>query len=62
MKIVCTDNFDRGTEAESFVLWPMPKMAALELAAVLNRHFSGSASPNYYKVVEDDYKLFTPDY
>lgn len=62
MRIVCTDNFDRETVPEHFVLWPMPKDAALELANVLNRHFSGSTSRDYYKVVENDYQLFTPDF
>lgn len=57
MRIVNADNFDSDYPNESFELWVMPRDAAKEIAAALNKHFSGPYSPRYWKVVENDYEL-----
>jgi hypothetical protein len=57
MRIVETDNFGGDYPDEKFVLFPMGEQAAKEIAAVLNKHFSGDYAPRYYIVVQNDYKL-----
>lgn len=64
MRIVETDNFDGDYPDESFVLrYSLHPEAAKNIAEVINSYCSGTESPRYWKVVDDDYELspgFTP--
>ena len=58
MKIVCTDNFDRGIYPEELVTsHSIDEDVAKSVANYLNHKFCGVNSPYFYKVVEDTYKL-----
>lgn len=58
MRIVRKDNFDRDEISEEFILWRFrSKTNAEAIARYLNEE-SGPDGPYYYKVVEDDYKLY----
>lgn len=58
-KIVNTDNFGGDYPDERFIdLPPMPRCAADEIAAVINKHLcDGPHCSRYYKVVPADYRL-----
>lgn len=59
MKIVCTDNYARDTVADRLVAEGVKHEGeALAMAAGLNGAFGGENSPNYYKAVPDDYRLW----
>ena len=63
MKVIQTDNFD--TESVSDVL-VAENVSSERLGKImtdaLNEKLSGSNSSVYFKLVEDDFKLFTRDY
>ncbi|KKL62672.1 hypothetical protein LCGC14_2182840 [marine sediment metagenome] len=63
LKVIQTDNFD--TESVSDVL-VAENVSSERLGKImtdaLNEKLSGSNSSVYFKLVEDDFKLFTRDY
>lgn len=56
-RIVQASNFDKEWFNETFILWPMNDYSAKIIATTLNRDSVGSGE-YYYKVVDDDYKLY----
>lgn len=56
-RIVQASNFDKDWFNEEFILWPMPEESCKQIARVINE----ACCPNseyYYKVVDNDYKLY----
>lgn len=58
MKIVRTDNFDRGTVDDVLVAQRVSEHYGKIIVELLNDMYSGSDSPDYFMLVSDDYKLF----
>jgi len=58
VKIICTDNFAREERADSLVAENLREDYAEEIAKFLNEKYGGADSPNYFKAVPDDYKLW----
>lgn len=56
MKIILTDNFGRDYPNEKVIKEGLKKKAA-EIEADRLNSLEGPNSPDYYKVVEDDYVL-----
>lgn len=58
MKVINTDNFDRENKSDYLICENVNSFYAPLIAKLLNAKLSGVDSPNFYKAVEDDYKLF----
>lgn len=56
-RILQASNFNEDWFNESFILWPMQEQYAKQIADTLNKE-SGENSRYYYRVVENDYKLY----
>lgn len=56
-KIVQASNHNLDWYNESFILWSMPYDVCKEIADIINKH-EGMNSAHYYKVVDNDYKLY----
>lgn len=62
MKIVCASNFDRDNFQEEFINLPVySEEIGKKLVRAINDLCSGPDSPNYYKLVLDNYVLKGPD-
>ena len=58
MKIINTDNFDRESKADTLVCSNITnKTFGVAMTQALNFHYSGDSSPNYFRLVEDDFRL-----
>jgi len=57
MKIIKKDNFDRENVSDVLVCENCPIGYATLIADLLNNR-AGEDSPDYYKAVPDDYKLY----
>lgn len=55
-RIIDTDNFGGDYPDEKFVLWPMRRESAEQIAAILNAD-AGEHARRYYRVVDDGYVL-----
>ena len=62
MKIIQVDNFDRESISDILVAENVHKEYIKTIVRTLNTKYSGDYAENYYKAVEDDYKLFERDY
>ena len=62
MKIIKVDNFDRESVSDTLIATNISNYYAKLIAALLNEKLSGTHFSDFYRVVEDDYKLyeFTP--
>jgi len=58
MKIVMTDNFARETVADFLVCTDIDEPLASKIVDSLNSEFSGETSPNWFRVYEDDRRLW----
>ena len=58
MKIINTDNFDREDHSDSLVCENVSEFYGKIIVKALNDKLSGSTSPDYYRLVPDDYKLY----
>lgn len=58
MKIIRVDNFNRESVSDSLVAENVSEYYAKIVVKLLNEKLSGCTSPNYYRAVEDDYKLY----
>jgi hypothetical protein len=58
MKIICVDNFARETHDDTLVCENVSEYYGKILVDLLNDKLSGEHSSDYYKLVEDDYKLY----
>lgn len=59
MKIICVDNFNRESRSDSLVAENINAYYAKFIVEKLNENLSGDQSPNFYRVVTDNYKLYT---
>lgn len=57
MKIICKDNFDRETVDDHLVAENVSEYYGNRIVKMLNDK-EGENSENYYKLVEDGYKLY----
>lgn len=59
MKIICKDNFDRDSISDRLVCSEIKSHVYADfIADALNKRFGGESSPEYFKAVQDDYKLY----
>ena len=58
MKIICVDNFNRENMADELVCENVNEYYREHIVDFLNKKFGGDDSFNYYRLVEDDYKLW----
>lgn len=63
MKIICVDNFDRELYPDVLIAEGITNKVLGEfMVESLNNKYSGAQSSQFYKLVPDDYVLFTRDY
>lgn len=60
MKIIATDNFDREMYSDQLICENISKAYGIKFVHLLNKEVTDN-SQWYYKLVEDDYKLFVYD-
>lgn len=58
MKIICVDNFARETHDDVLVCENVNHFYGQFIVNMLNEKLSGELSSDYYRLVEDDYKLY----
>lgn len=58
MKIIAVDNFDRDTHSDTLVLDNVNKYYGEIIVEHLNDKLSGDYALDFYRLVEDDYKLY----
>lgn len=57
MKIICEDNFNRDYISDWLVAENVSSIMGKRIVKLLNE-YEGKDSPNFYKLVKDDYKLY----
>ncbi|RXZ78039.1 hypothetical protein EBB07_28700 [Paenibacillaceae bacterium] len=58
MKIIKTDNYDRDSVADILIAENINTYYGEKMVDLLNDKFSGEGSSDFYKLVEDNYKLW----
>jgi hypothetical protein len=58
MKIICVDNFARDTVNDTLVCENVNEYYGKFLVNQLNDKLSGDHSPDFYKLVDDNYVLY----
>ena len=58
MKIICTSNFDNESVDDRLIAENVNHFYAQYIVTYLNDKFSGDTSPDYFRIVTDDYKLY----
>jgi len=58
MKIIKTDNFDRDCISDVLIAENVNEYYGKFITGVLNKKYSGEHSPDFYRLVQDDYKLY----
>ncbi|PAD70588.1 hypothetical protein CHH83_01950 [Bacillus sp. 7586-K] len=58
MKVICVDNFARETHDDVLVCENVNDFYGKFIVNMLNEKLSGEHSSDYYRLVEDDYKLY----
>jgi len=58
MKIICKDNFDRESVADSLVADNVNEFYGKHIVNFFNDRFSHDYSPNFYVLVPDSYVLW----
>lgn len=58
LKIIAIDNFDRESVADLLVADNVHENYANEIADFLQQRYGGNYAPRFYKVVDDDHKLW----
>lgn len=59
MKIIRVDNFGRETVSDELVCENVNKYYAKAILAFLIEKYSGDTAPSYFRLVENNYKLYT---
>lgn len=59
MKIILVDNYDRDTVPERVIAAQVDDRWAPKIASLLNENYSGDRSPDFFRVVGEDYQLKT---
>ena len=58
MKIIVVDNFDRESESDTLVAENVNKYYGEFIVDFLNDKFSGDSSSEWFRLVEDNHKLY----
>lgn len=58
MQIIKTSNFDNEAVSDEVIAEKVPTYYSTVITSELNRVFGGSESSDFFKAVEDDYKLY----
>jgi len=58
MKIICVDNFNRESITDDLVCTNVSEYYGEYIVDFLNKKFGGDNSFNFYRLVNDDYKLW----
>lgn len=58
MKIICIDNYARVSISDSVVAEHVPDHYVKTIVNVLNEKHGGGSSSDYFKAVDNDYKLY----
>lgn len=58
MKIIAVSNFNNESVSDVLVAENVSEYYAKYIVEFLNSKFSGTSSPNYYRAVLDDHKLY----
>jgi hypothetical protein len=58
MKIICVDNYSRDTIDDVLVCENVNEYYGKFLVDQLNARLSGEHSPDFYRLVENDHKLY----
>lgn len=59
MKIICCDNYGRENVSDTLVAKNISEYYGRIVVEALNKEIDDSYSDCYFKLVEDDYKLYT---
>lgn len=62
MKVIRIDNFARENVSDKLVCENVSHYYGEIITKYLNENFSGENSPDFYKLVDDDYKLYVFEY
>jgi len=58
MKIIQVDNFDREAISDELIAENVPYFWGVRITNWLNETFSGETSPDYFRLVPDNYVLY----
>lgn len=58
MKVIKISNFDLETVSDTVIAEGIIQYYAESIAELLNKEFGGDDSPDYFKAVENNYKLY----
>lgn len=58
MKIICVDNFNRDGHSDELVCENVNEFYGKRITTFLNAKFSGETSSDFYRLVEDEHKLY----
>ena len=58
MKIIQVDNFDRENVSDRLICENVSEFMGKTIVALLNGKMSGDTSPVYFRLVEDNHKLY----
>lgn len=58
MKIIAVSNFDKESVSDILIAESVSEYYVRYIVEFLNSRFSGMSSPNYYRAVPDDHKLY----
>lgn len=58
MKIICKDNFDRESVSDKLIAENVDELYLQSIVDYLNNRYGGNSSPDFFKTVEDNYKLY----
>lgn len=59
MKIVCVDNFNRDYVSDKVIANNVSEYYGKEIVKFLNNKFGGKHSPYFFRMVEEEYELYT---
>jgi len=58
MKIIIVSNFDNEAVSDRLIAENVSSVYGRTMVSALLDKFSGSSSPDFFRLVEDDYKLY----
>lgn len=58
MKIIAVDNFDRENVSDRLIVENLDEVSAKYICKALQAHYGGDHSSVFFKVVENDHKLY----
>ena len=58
MKIIIVSNFDNEAVSDRLIAENVSSVYGITMVSALLYEFSGDSSPDFFRLVEDDYKLY----